>query len=79
MTGKLIRSDLEQISAVTLDHYGQRAEAFWNATREHDVNQNIAALLRHIESRPPFRILDLGCGPGRDLKAFSDVGHVAVG
>jgi SAM-dependent methyltransferase len=24
-------------------------------------------------------ILDFGCGPGRDLKSFSELGHVAVG
>jgi SAM-dependent methyltransferase len=36
-------------------------------------------LLRYIEGQPPFAILDLGCGPGRDLKTFQDLGHVAVG
>jgi len=50
-----------------------------NGTREHDVSQNIAALLRHLEGGPPFTILDLGCGPGRDLKAFRELGHVAIG
>ena len=24
-------------------------------------------------------ILDLGCGPGRDLKTFADLGHTAIG
>ena len=33
----------------------------------------------HIEGEPPFTILDFGCGPGRDLKAFAGLGHVAVG
>jgi SAM-dependent methyltransferase len=28
---------------------------------------------------PPFTILDFGCGPGRDLEAFADLGHVAIG
>ena len=55
------------------------AEAFWQGTRDHDVSQNIAALLQHIEARAPFTILDLGCGPGRDLVAFAGLGHVAVG
>ena len=27
----------------------------------------------------PSRILDFGCGPGRDLKVFSDLGHEAIG
>jgi pyruvate/2-oxoglutarate dehydrogenase complex dihydrolipoamide dehydrogenase (E3) component len=27
----------------------------------------------------PFAILDLGCGPGRDLVAFRDLGHEAIG
>jgi len=71
--------DLENIVARTLDHYDQRAEGFRKGTRDHDVSQNIAALLRHIEGEPPFTILDLGCGPGRDLKVFADLGHVAIG
>jgi SAM-dependent methyltransferase len=28
---------------------------------------------------PPFSILDLGCGPGRDLSRFRSLGHEAVG
>jgi SAM-dependent methyltransferase len=71
--------ELARIASVTLDHYEQRAEEFWRGTRDHDVSQNIAELLRHIEGAPPFTILDLGCGPGRDLKALSALGHVAVG
>jgi len=70
---------LENITDLTLQHYNQRAEDFWEGTRGHDVSQNIQALLQHIEGDPPFTILDLGCGPGRDLKAFADLGHVAVG
>jgi len=36
-------------------------------------------LLQHIEASAPFAILDLGCGPGRDLMAFAKLGHIAVG
>jgi SAM-dependent methyltransferase len=70
---------MDEVSRRTLDHYDQRAEEFWRGTRDHDVLQNMDALLRHIEGTSPFTILDFGCGPGRDLKAFSDLGHVAVG
>ena len=66
-------------SQPTLEYYDRRAEEFWRGTRDHDVSQNIAELLRHLEGRPPFAILDFGCGPGRDLKVFADAGHVAVG
>jgi SAM-dependent methyltransferase len=76
---KLNQQDLEKIASLTLDHYNQRAEEFWQGTRDHDVKQNIAALLKWIEGKPPFTILDFGCGPGRDLKVFSELGHVAVG
>jgi SAM-dependent methyltransferase len=71
--------DLETAASLTLEHYDRRAENFWEGTRSHDVGQNIAALLQYIESQPPFTILDLGCGPGRDLKAFAELGHIAIG
>jgi SAM-dependent methyltransferase len=67
------------VSARTLAHYDQHAESFREGTRDHDVSQNVAALLRHIEGAPPFTILDLGCGPGRDLAAFTRLGHTAIG
>jgi SAM-dependent methyltransferase len=70
---------LAQISAGTLKHYDDRADDFWQGTRGHDVTQNIDALLRHIRATPPFRILDLGCGPGRDLAQFRALGHEPIG
>jgi hypothetical protein len=71
--------DLEGIARVTLEHYDKRADDFWRGTQGHDVAQNISALLDAIQVAPPFTILDLGCGPGRDLKTFTDLGHVAIG
>jgi SAM-dependent methyltransferase len=76
---KLTPRALEEIASATLRHYNQNADSFWQGTRDHDVTQNIAALLKHIEGEPPFTILDFGCGPGRDLKALSGMGHIAVG
>jgi SAM-dependent methyltransferase len=76
---KLDPHDLEKIADVTLDHYNQRADDFRDGTRDHDVSQNIEALLQHLDGPPPFSILDFGCGPGRDLKAFAERGHRAVG
>jgi SAM-dependent methyltransferase len=71
--------DLKNVTDVTLEHYNKRADDFWEGTRGHDVSQNIAALLQYMEGRPPFAILDFGCGPGRDLRTFRALGHVAIG
>ena len=76
---KLNSQDLDKIADVTLDHYSQRADDFWEGTRGHDVSQNIDALLQYIEGTAPYLILDFGCGPGRDLKVFADLGHRSVG
>ena len=76
---KLNPQELEKIAGLTLGHYNQQAEEFWEGTRDHDVSQNIAAMLQYIKGEPPFTILDFGCGPGRDLKAFADLGHIAIG
>jgi SAM-dependent methyltransferase len=76
---KLNPEDLEKIAGLTLEHYNRHAEDFWQGTRHHDVSQNIEALVQSIQGEPPFTILDFGCGPGRDLKVFGELGHVAIG
>ncbi|WP_286786190.1 MULTISPECIES: class I SAM-dependent methyltransferase [Pseudomonas] len=71
--------DKGAISRLTLAHYARNAEGFREGTRDHDVSQNIAALLRHIQAEAPFALLDFGCGPGRDLRTFKALGHAPVG
>jgi len=71
--------NLAQTSTITLKDYNQRAESFWQGTRDHDVSQNRETLLQNLQGPGPFRILDFGCGPGRDLKFFRDLGHEAIG
>ena len=70
---------LTETSRVTLDYYEGRADAFWQGTRAHDVSQNREALLAAIGKAAPLRILDLGCGPGRDLAEFVRAGHSPIG
>lgn len=70
---------LSEISAQTLGHYNASADDFRAGTRDHDVSQNIEALLRHLDASSVLSILDFGCGPGRDLRAFSARGHHAIG
>ncbi|WP_373187848.1 class I SAM-dependent methyltransferase [Halopseudomonas sp.] len=71
--------NLSVLARQTLAHYEQNAEDFREGTRDHDVSQNITTLLQHIQAPAPFHILDVGCGPGRDLRTFTRLGHVAVG
>ncbi|GGX06012.1 hypothetical protein GCM10007242_09140 [Pigmentiphaga litoralis] len=75
----LAPEELATIAARTIAHYSGSAEPFREGTRDHDVSQNIHALLSAIEGQPPFDILDVGCGPGRDLRTFTALGHRAVG
>ncbi len=70
---------LKEIAANTLDYYNQKADDFFANTIDHDVEQNISSLLQNINATPPFTILDVGCGPGRDLKTFTQRGHAAIG
>ena len=71
--------DIDAITRHTLAHYERGAVQFFEGTRDHDVSQNVAALLAAIVAPAPYAILDLGCGPGRDLKVFASLGHRAVG
>ena len=66
----LTPSQLQEIVKNTLQHYEHNARQFWAGTQDHDVSQNIETLLSFIEGTAPFEILDLGCGPGRDLAIF---------
>ncbi|ESS68604.1 methyltransferase type 11 [Methyloglobulus morosus KoM1] len=70
---------LAEIETVTLGHYNQNAEAFWYGTKGHDVTQNYAAFLAPFPKDKKLDILDLGCGPGRDVNYFQSLGHRPVG
>ena len=60
--------------AITIAEYDRMAAVYRRGTADHDVSQNIAALLEAIEDEAPYVTLDLGCGPGRDLRQFTAVG-----
>ena len=71
--------ELSRISQRTLEDYEGRARDFWEGTKDHDVLQNYQALLQSLPAKPRYDILDFGCGPGRDLLYFKNLGHHAVG
>ncbi|HCH62645.1 MAG TPA: SAM-dependent methyltransferase, partial [Deltaproteobacteria bacterium] len=71
--------ELETLSASTIGHYNDRALDFWEGTCDHDVSQNIEALLSALGEGGPYDLLDFGCGPGRDLLDLAARGHRPVG
>jgi SAM-dependent methyltransferase len=70
---------LEKIETLTLSHYNQNAEDYWNGTKDHDVTQNYTAFLGAFPKDKKLDILDLGCGPGRDVHYFKSLGHRPIG
>ena len=60
----------------TLDYYDRIAEEFAADTRDADVGELHALFLSHLPAGG--RILDLGCGSGRDSRLFLDKGYEVV-
>jgi SAM-dependent methyltransferase len=69
---------MEKHEQITIAEYQLTAESYRVGTWDHDVSQNREAL---TEAMPKAvgKILDLGCGPGRDLVAFQSMGHKVTG
>ena len=74
--------EVEEAARATLADYGAVAAGYAAGNMEHDVQQNIDALLDPLLADDHTRkldILDLACASGRDLRTFSRLGHRAVG
>ena len=76
---KLLSPEAHLIAQKNIGHYEVHASSYYEGTKDHDVRQNIDALLRAITAPAPLQILDFGCGPGRDLQTFTKLGHCAIG
>lgn len=76
---KLGPEELRTITSRTLCHYDQNAQGFWAGTKDHDVSQNIGEFLAALPAKGKLTILELGCGPGRDVLAFKKLGHEVIG
>jgi 2-polyprenyl-3-methyl-5-hydroxy-6-metoxy-1,4-benzoquinol methylase len=59
------------------DYYDETAGEFFERTRGLDMEQHYLPFLSLLE--PGARILDAGCGSGRDMKAFSKRGYRVAG
>jgi len=69
---------MEKHEEITIAEYQSTADSFREGTWNHDVSQNRNALIAAMPNHPG-KILDMGCGPGRDLVAFKSLGHTAIG
>lgn len=57
----------------TIEYYNQNAETFVKETLHADMNENRKRFLKYV--RLGGKILDAGCGSGRDALAFGQAGY----
>lgn len=55
------------------DYYQLHAQRFFSETVDVDMSELHRPFVAHL--KPGARILDAGCGSGRDAKAFSEMGY----
>jgi len=68
---------MEEEVLKTIQTYNEYAEKYFQS---HDSAEAIKNLLElFIENLDGKKILDVGCGPGRDAKFFADLGYEVVG
>ena len=60
----------------TLDYYNQNHEAYYTDT----VHADVSGLYAHFEPLLPLgaKIIDIGCGSGRDAKHFMEAGYTVT-
>ncbi|WP_039030580.1 class I SAM-dependent methyltransferase [Leclercia adecarboxylata] len=58
---------------MTLKYYQDNAQTFFDGTVNVDMSSLYETFTRHLV--PGARVLDAGCGSGRDAKAFKEMGY----
>ncbi len=58
---------------MTLKYYQDNAQTFFNGTVNVDMSSLYETFTKHLA--PGARVLDAGCGSGRDAKAFLEMGY----
>ena len=61
----------------TIDYYDQHAAQYYGKTIKADFDELRRAFASYLPEHA--RIIDIGCGSGRDVKAFCDMGYQAIG
>lgn len=60
----------------TIEYYEKNAEDFVNSTINADMSNLYAVFEKYLF--PGCKILDLGCGSGRDSKYFTEKGYIVT-
>jgi len=68
---------MKEYEARTIRYYNDNAEAYFESTSSIDMQELYSWFLSYINAES--RILDLGCGSGRDAKYFSSKGYEVIG
>ncbi|MDH0061490.1 class I SAM-dependent methyltransferase [Leclercia adecarboxylata] len=58
---------------MTLKYYQDNAQTFFDGTVNVDMSSLYETFIQHLA--PGARVLDAGCGSGRDAKAFQEMGY----
>lgn len=61
----------------TIAYYNANAENYYKTTENVDFTASYARFRKYVPEHGS--IVDVGCGSGRDVKAFCDMGYQAVG
>lgn len=73
MTEAPVKKEEKEPEETTLDYYNKNAESYYARTIGSDMSEQYHFFLKYLS--PGARILDLGCGSGRDTKYFRDNGY----
>ncbi len=60
-----------------MNYYNLNASKFIESTINLDMSSLYDQFTKHL--KPGAKILDLGCGPGRDVKSFNNMGYNCIG
>ena len=66
----------EDITKITLDYYNQKAKDFTQSTQTVDFSDFQNEFVKYLPKNAT--IIDLGCGAGRDSKAFIGAGYNVI-
>jgi len=68
---------MENIISKTIQTYNEYAEKYFQINYSTDVIKDLLEFF--IRNLNGTKILDVGCGPGRDAKFFSDLDYKVIG